>query len=200
MSYKTDSVQPTLIAERLQLRPFVRKDAVRVAELAGARSIADTTISIPHPYPTELAADWISTHVASWQVERAAHFAIELRPQGVLAGSVSVRDLDRAHYQAELGFWIGEPFWGQGLATEALRCVLSFTFGPLGLNRLHAHHMARNPASGRVLEKVGFRREGLLRQRVIKWGRFEDVVILSLLRQDWEKQSGSNFDENSARD
>jgi RimJ/RimL family protein N-acetyltransferase len=50
-----------------------------------------------------------------------------------------------------------------------------------------------------VLEKVGFRREGLLRQRVIKWGRFEDVVILSLLRQDWEEQSGSKPEENSAR-
>jgi len=189
MSHVTDSGQPILTAERLQLRPFVPEDAARVAELAGTRSIADTTISVPHPYPVEFAIDWISMHVACWQADQAAHFAIELRPEDTLAGSVSLRAIDRAHYQAELGFWVGEPFWGQGLATEALQCVLPFAFGPLGLNRLHAHHMARNPASGRVLEKAGFEREGLLRQRVIKWGRFEDVVILSLLRRDWEEES-----------
>jgi RimJ/RimL family protein N-acetyltransferase len=189
MGSVADPGQPTLNTERLRLRPFLPIDAEAVARLAGARSIADTTISVPHPYPTELAADWIRGHAAAWQAERAAHFAIQLRAAGVLAGSLSLRDIDRAHYQTELGFWIGEPFWSQGLATEAVRGVLPFVFGPLGLNRLVAHHLQRNAASARVLEKVGFRPEGLLRQRVLKWGRFEDVVILGLLRQDWESSS-----------
>ena len=60
-----------------------------------------------------------------------------------------------------------------------------FGFERLGVNRICAFHITRNPASGRVLEKAGFRREGLLRQRVRKWGVFEDVVVLAVLREDW---------------
>lgn len=200
MHHDATLAQPSLIAERLLLRPFAPVDAAQVAALAGARSIADTTISIPHPYPIELANRWIAAHAAAWQTERAIHFGIELCASGPLVGAISLRGIDRAHYQAELGFWIGEPFWGQGLATEAVRCVLPFAFGALGLNRVHAHHMSRNPASGRVLEKAGFRREGLLRQRVVKWGRFEDVVLLALLHQEWMERTKEDRQDNSARD
>lgn len=76
------------------------------------------------------------------------------------------------------------PHWGQGFATEAARAVVRHGFETLGLNRIYAHHMTRNLSSGRVLERIGMRREGLLRQRVLKWGRFEDVVIYAVLRGD----------------
>ena len=177
--------QPTLTTTRMRLRPFVAADAGRVAELAGAREIADTTISIPHPYPVSTAERWIASHPQAWAADRAAHFAICLLPHGLLIGGIALRNIDRAHYQAELGVWIGKPWWGNGYATEAAGTLLDLAFGPLGLNRVHAHHLARNPASGRVLERAGFQREGLLRQRVMKWGRFEDVVLLSILRSDW---------------
>ena len=75
--------------------------------------------------------------------------------------------------------------WGQGYATEAARAVVAFGFEELGLNRIYAHHMVRNPASGRVLAKIGMEPEGLLRQRVKKWGLFEDVVPMALLREEW---------------
>jgi RimJ/RimL family protein N-acetyltransferase len=73
--------------------------------------------------------------------------------------------------------------------SEALKPVLCFGFEELSLNRLYAYHMARNPASGKVLKKNGFVQEGLLRQRVRKWGVFEDVVLLAILREDWENQA-----------
>jgi len=177
--------QPTQATTRLRLRPFVAADAGRVAELAGARHVADTTIAIPHPYPVRTAEQWIASHPRAWEEDRAAHFAICLLPHGPLIGGISLRDIDRAHYQAELGVWIGKPWWGNGYATEAASALLELAFGLLGLNRVHAHHMARNPASGHVLERAGFQREGLLRQRVLKWGRFEDVVLLAILRSDW---------------
>jgi ribosomal-protein-alanine N-acetyltransferase len=91
-----------------------------------------------------------------------------------------------------MGFWIGVDWWGQGYASEAARAAVRFAFKELNLNRVYAHYMTRNPASGRVLEKIGMKREGLLRQRVRKWGVFEDVVILAMLRDDWLKMAGTD--------
>jgi RimJ/RimL family protein N-acetyltransferase len=103
---------------------------------------------------------------------------------------VGLREIDAEHSQAEMGFWIGVQSWGKGYATEAARRVVRYAFEELKLNRVYAHHMVRNPASGRVLEKVGLKREGLLRQRVRKWGVFEDVVLLAILHDDWAQMSG----------
>jgi len=92
--------------------------------------------------------------------------------------------------QAELGFWVAGQAWDKGYATEAARRIVRHDFEELKLNRVYAHHMVRNPASGKVLEKLGMRREGLLRQRVRKWGGFEDVALLAILREDWGQRSG----------
>lgn len=180
---------PQLSTPRLRLRPFAREDAGRISELAGAREIADTTISIPHPYPPKLAQAWIDKHPALAARDEAWHWAIERRHEAGLIGGIGLREIDREHIQAEVGFWIGVPWWGHGFALEAVRAVADFAFVQLDLNRLYAHHMVRNPASGRVLAKAGFQREGLLRERVRKWGVFEDVVLLSLLRREWEPPS-----------
>jgi [ribosomal protein S5]-alanine N-acetyltransferase len=80
---------------------------------------------------------------------------------------------------------VGRDWWGQGYATEAARAVLRYGFEELKLNRIYAHHMTKNPASGRVLEKIGMQREGCLRQMIRKWGVLEDVVLYAILRQDW---------------
>jgi RimJ/RimL family protein N-acetyltransferase len=98
-----------------------------------------------------------------------------------------LRDIEAEHAQAELGFWIAIECWGKGYATEAARAVLAFGFEQLGLNRIYAHYMVRNPASGRALAKIGMKQEGLLRQRVRKWGLFEDVVPLAILREEWTR-------------
>jgi [ribosomal protein S5]-alanine N-acetyltransferase len=177
----------TINTARLLLRLFVASDAQRVAELAGAFEIADTTISIPHPYPAELAVDWIATHEREPHRNCAVTLAVT-EPASGLVGCVELRDIDAEHAQAELGFWIGKPFWGRGYATEAGAALLRFGYKSLELNRIYAHHMVRNPASGRVLLKLGMRQEGLLRQRVRKWGRFEDVMAYAILREDNTRQ------------
>jgi RimJ/RimL family protein N-acetyltransferase len=71
-----------------------------------------------------------------------------------------------------------------GYATEAARAVVRYGFDELGLHKIHAHYLTRNPASGKVLERVGMRQEGLLREEVRKWGRFEDVIVCGILRTD----------------
>ncbi|HTS52534.1 MAG TPA: GNAT family N-acetyltransferase [Burkholderiales bacterium] len=175
---------PIIRTARLVLRPFAPDDAAALSELAGAFEIADTTISIPHPYPLQVAVDWISGRGREPHGGGAVSFAIDEAVSGRLAGCVELRDIDAEHAQAELGFWIGKPFWRRGYASEAGKAVVRFAFESLGLNRIYAFHMARNPASGRVLLNLGLQREGVLRQRVRKWGRFEDVVSYAVLRSD----------------
>ena len=179
------NAQPTLETERLLLRPLTPGDAPAVACLAGRREIADTTISIPHPYSEEQARQWIAGQVGLFANGKFCVFGMQLKHPVSLAGTIGLREIDAEHSQAELGFWVAVNLWGQGYATEAARQVVSFGFEQLGLNRIYAHHMVRNPASGRVLAKIGMRHEGVLRQRVRKWGVFEDVVALAALRGEW---------------
>jgi [ribosomal protein S5]-alanine N-acetyltransferase len=175
---------PQLLTERLRLRPFAPGDAPDVQRLAGAREIAETTLFIPHPYPDGLAATWIATHAARFESGKAAVFAVTLRQDGTLVGAAEL-GITREHRRAELGYWIGREHWGQGLATEAARRMLGYAFDELDLNRLQAHHFTRNPASGRVLLKIGMRYEGRSRQYLYKWDRPEDVDRYALLREEW---------------
>ncbi len=177
--------QPTIATARLILRPYTLADASAVAKLAGRREIADTTLSFPHPYLEQHARDWITRHTEGRSQGKEIVFAIVTRTDMLLVGSVGLKDIDQEHGHAEMGFWIGVDSWRQGYATEATQAVLHYGFETLKLNRIHAHHMLRNPASGRVLEKIGMKREGVLRERVRKWGVFEDVAVLSVLRKEW---------------
>ena len=178
-------MQPTLETERLLLRPLMPQDAPALQRLAGRREIADTTISIPHPYSEAQAREWIAGTAGLFAQGKAVVFGLQVKRTGNLVGGAGLRDIDAEHSLAELGFWVAVEGWGHGYATEAVRAVLAFGFERLGLNRIYAHHMVRNPASGRVLSKVGMKPEGLLRQRVRKWGVFEDVVPMALLRAEW---------------
>ena len=97
--------------------------------------------------------------------------------------------LDQQHARAEMGYWIGKPYWNNGYCTEAAEAVLRYGFTELGLNRIYAHHFGRNPASGRVMEKIGMVYEGCLRQHVQRWGVFEDLKIYAILKSEYESQS-----------
>jgi RimJ/RimL family protein N-acetyltransferase len=165
------------------------EDAPTLRLRAGRREIADTTISIPHPYSEQQALHWIAGNVELFAKGKVVVFGIQLKGERSLVGTIGLRDIDTEHSQAELGFWVAVECWGKGYATEAAQAVVAFGFEQLGLNRVYAHHMVRNPASGRVLAKTGMRQEGLLRQRVRKWGAFEDVVAMALLREEWAKAS-----------
>jgi RimJ/RimL family protein N-acetyltransferase len=175
---------PRLQTERLLLDPLSDADAPELVRLAGAREVADTTLSIPHPYGPADAEGFLAHQRSAADRGDELVLAVRRRQDGKLVGCIGLRDIDRTHLQAELGYWIGLPYWGQGFATEAARAVVSYGFDVLGLNRIYAHHMTRNPPSGRVLERIGMRWEGVLRERVLKWGRFEDVVIYAVLRSD----------------
>ena len=171
-----------LRTERLILRPFGREDAPTVQRLAGTREVADTTLTIPHPYLDGVAESWIATHEEAWKQKDRATFAVTTEAEGLI-GAIGLH-LRLGHQRAELGYWIGLPFWNRGYATEAARAIIAFGFESLGLNRIHASHLTRNPASGRVMEKAGMRFEGTLRQHVVRWGRLEDLNTYAVLRSE----------------
>jgi RimJ/RimL family protein N-acetyltransferase len=146
-------------------------------------------ISIQHPYPDGEGERYISHQKAENEKGKAVTFVLELKIEQNFCGLIEIREIDREHSQAELSFWLTTSRWGLGYMSEGIQAALQYGFEILKINRFYAYHMLRNPASGRVLEKNGFRQEGILRQRVIKWGKYEDVAIWAILRQDWDENS-----------
>ncbi len=177
-------VYPELRTERLLLRAFRREDIPDIVRLAGAHEVAATTLRIPHPY-TEADAEHFLEMIETDRNFGLA-FAITLRTTGELCGAVGLHP-DAVHPRAELGYWIGVPYWGRGHATEAARAVLSYGFQTLKLHRIWAYHFKGNAASGRVLQKLGMTYEGCSRQHVEKWGRFIDLENYAILASEWPK-------------
>ena len=177
--------RPTLRTPRLVLRPFRIDDGPAVERIAGRFEIADTTTTVPHPYPAGGGAAWIATHADAWNESRRLTLAVAFAdaPDDVVA-AVGLGTA-REHRSAELGYWVAVEHWGRGIATEASRALLEYGFGEMGLHRIQARHLARNAASGRVMEKLGMRREGVLRGALRKWERNEDVVLYAALAAEW---------------
>lgn len=150
--------QPTLATERLRLRPYRADDAGRIRQLAGERNIAEMTRTIPHPYPEGEAERWIQQQAEAWQQGSAVTFAVTLRNKDETIGTVGL--FNRREHEAEIGYWIGLPYQGEGYCTEAVEALTGFGIAELGITRFYASHLKRNPASGAVLRNAGLRRTG----------------------------------------
>ncbi len=174
---------PELATARLILRPFTLDDAAEVQQLAGAPEIEDTTLHIPHPYPDGLAAEWISHHPMNWDEGNSLTLAMTRREGGALLGGISL-GFRPENDSAEMGYWIGVPYWNRGYTTEAAIALIDYGLHTLGLHRIYARHFARNPASGRVMAKAGMRYEGCMREALKKGDRYEDLVIYGILATD----------------
>jgi ribosomal-protein-alanine N-acetyltransferase len=178
--------QPTLQTERLVLRLFGLVDGEDVRRLVDDRAIADTTLQIPHPYEIGMAEEWILTHPLRFEAGEQVVFAVALRETGLLIGAMGLI-VEAKFRRAELGYWIGRAYWGNGYCTEAGQAVLEYAFSQLNLNRIHASHFKRNPASGRVLRKLGMTHEGCAREHVLKWGVYEDLELYGILQVEWRE-------------
>ena len=173
---------PRLVSERLVLRGFTMADAGDVQRMAGDPRIAATTTHIPHPYPDGAAEAWIATHGTEWAMGRRAVFAITSRESDRLVGAVGLT-INKSQGRGELGYWIAVECWGRGYATEAATRVMELGFQELGLRRIQARHFDVNLASGRVMEKLGMRREATLRRHVRKGEEVHDVVMCAAVRR-----------------
>ena len=116
-------------------------------------------------------------------------FAVTLKddPDPRMVGAVGCHWVARDHRVMELGYWVAEHLWGRGVASEAVAAVTRFVLATYPVERLQARVVVGNPASARVLEKVGFRYEGTLRSLVFRRERFEDLMMFALLRSEWRE-------------
>ena len=115
---------PTLQTERLILRSLTLEDAQDVQHLAGERDIALMVLRIPHPYEDGMAEEWIHACADAYKKDEAINFAITLKTDRNLIGTIGL-ELEQENERAELGYWIGKPYWNQGYATEAARAVVA---------------------------------------------------------------------------
>lgn len=167
-------------AERIVLRAWRRSDIAALVGYANNRKIWLNLRDIfPHPYTVAEAERWIA--ICESNREPTTNFAIEL--EGKAIGGIGCRLLDDVHWKtAEIGYWLGEPFWGRGIATAAVKQTTEYAFQALGLARLQASVFEWNPASARVLEKAGYVLEGRLRHSIFKDGRLADSLLYAQIR------------------
>lgn len=181
--------QPTLETTRLVLRPFTLSDAAEVQRLAGAREVALGAHDIPHPYPDGVAEWWIGKQPSEFEQGIGVTFAIVRRDDGALLGGIGLR-LNHREQHAEMGYWMGVPYWSQGYGTEAATALVRYGFTDLDLHRIYANHYTRNPASGRIMQKIGMQHEGRMREHARHWDGFEDLELYGLLRSEWQASQG----------
>lgn len=184
------SKYPEIVTDRLILRGFRDDDAPVIRDLAGAREVAEMTLNIPHPYLDGMAEIWMSSHEEEYESGMGIVFAIIQKSTDYLIGAVGLT-VSKRFARAELGYWIGKSYWGQGYATEAARALVKYGFEEMKLNKISATHMTRNPASGKVMMKIGMEQEGILKQHALKWDQFVDLAAYGLLAETWRKDQAS---------
>jgi ribosomal-protein-alanine N-acetyltransferase len=168
-------------APLLVLRPWRAADAPALVRYANNRKIWLNLRDIfPHPYTSEHARQWLARCAGA--TGGPVDFAIEFEAEAI--GGVGLQFCtDVQRLTAEIGYWLGEPFWGRGFASLAVKAVTEYAFAVFDLNRLQATVFEWNPASTRVLEKAGYTFEGRLRGSIIKDGRIGDTLMYARLRQ-----------------
>ncbi len=171
--------------ERLVVRRFVARDAAAFAAYRSDPEVAryqSWDVPVSEVDATRLVAKFAAAEEGTpgW-----FQYAVELRDGGILVGDVGVC-LHANRMQAELGFTLARPYQGGGYATEAVRCVLNRVFGA-GIRRVSAECDARNTASARLLERLGFRREGCRSQHTWIKGEWTDDLLFGLLADDWHR-------------
>lgn len=172
----------------VRLRPFALADAPRVQLLAGDPAVAETTALIPHPYRNGMAEEWIATHQQERERGSAFVYAITRADDDLLVGAIDARPA--ASERENLGFWIGQAHWGRGYATSAARAVVALLFSYLDCDQVTASHLARNPASGRVMEKCGLSLVQTMTRE--HRGKQEPFCVRGITRDAWERWSAAD--------
>lgn len=177
-------MQAILHTPRLSLRSFTLADADTVEILAGDLRVAEPIAAIPHPYPKGAAAEWISKHEAIFESREGIVYAITDSASGRLFGAINLLGISATHARCELGYWVAYEHWSRGICSEAARALIDYAQQELGISRVIARCLARNPGSARVMEKAGLVLEGRLVKDMLHRGIYEDILIYGKVFQD----------------
>ena len=172
---------------RINLRPLVAADAVSIHKYARHREICRYTF-LPYPYSRRHADEWVITSSERNRSGLDFNMGIELPETGEVIGMISLNNIDHFNRHAELGYWLGKPFWGHGYVSEAIGLIVAHGFRQIKLKRIYARVMHPNKTSAHLLEKCGFTYEGTLRRQIKRNGRYLDELRFGLLLEEWRSE------------
>lgn len=175
---------PSIDAKRVRLRWITAADTDAFFAIYSNSEVMRYW-STPPLVDQAAAAALIEKIHADWQRRAILKWGIALRSDDQLIGSLTLFNLDFNHRRAEIGYALGRAYWGQGYMNEALNAVLAYAFESLGLHRIEADIDPRNTASIKTVERLGFKREGYLRERWQVNGEIQDAYFYGLLKQEW---------------
>lgn len=175
---------PTLETPRLLLRKVVMGDAPDLYAYGSDPEVAKHVLWEAYRSESE-ARMYVRYLQRQYRADQPSSWGIVHKQDDRVVGTIGFMWWNHDHHSAEVGYSLSRAYWNQGLMSEALREVLHYGFDTMGLHRIEAQHEWDNPASGRVMEKAGMRREGHLRGRLYNKGRYADVVLYAILREDW---------------
>lgn len=175
---------PTLPTDRLILRPLTLEDAEDVYAYASDPMVARWVLWHQHSSLSD-SVMYVKSVLRKYANGDCAEWGLELKESGRVIGTCGFVNLDTEHRRAEIGYALGQPYWGRGLATEAARATVSFGFRQLNLNRIEARCATLNTPSELVMARIGMRYEGTLRQQLFVKGRFADMKLYAILRADF---------------
>lgn len=174
-----------LTTARLWLRKPAAADVPFLVRYASHRSVSDNLLNVPHPYAEEDAVFWLNFVLQGWKTEERFVFAVAEKESGEFMGAIGLHPAAK-HNAAEMGYWLGEPFWGAGFMTEAAAAVLRFGFEERNLHKIYATHFTDNPASGKVMVNNGMIREGEWKNHYKVGNVYKSVIQYRLLKDEWE--------------
>ncbi|MDE1871170.1 MAG: GNAT family N-acetyltransferase [Candidatus Micrarchaeota archaeon] len=169
---------------RVHLETLSIGDAKGIVESANDAEVAASTPGMPYPYSMEQAMQFIGFARQTYIAREEFHMGIQMGNGGVV-GLCALANIDRQNLRAELGYFVGTAHRGKGYGKEALRLMLGFGFGTLGLNRIYAKVLTDNLRSASLLDSLGFRNEGRNREDVLSLGRFLDDYTFGILRKEY---------------
>ncbi len=173
--------------ERIILRKLKLSDVQDICENLQNKEMVKWTLNIPWPYKKQDAIKWIRKSQYRLKNKEEYTFGIILKTTTKLIGSISLMHVDYKNKNAEIGYWLGKKYWGQGFMTESVKLILKFAFGKLKLHRVYANLFEENIASKKVLKKCGFRLEGRIRECRFRYGKWHNELKYGMLRSEYEK-------------
>lgn len=185
MSWVWPSSLPTLLAERLTLRPTEEADTPALFEVFSDPEVMRYWSSGPHRSHEDTRA-LIHRIRDGFERKTVFQWAVARRSDDRAIGTATLLRFDLDHKRCEVGYVLGRAHWGQGLAREAVARLTDFAFDEIHLHRLEADVDPRNARSVALLERLGWTREGLLRERYHVQGELQDTVFLGLLKREWD--------------
>lgn len=180
---------PTLRTKRLTLRPVRMSDAADLYEYSKDPEVARHVLWDAHQSVGD-SRGYLRYAVRQYRQDLPASWGIELKENHKLIGTIGFMWINRDHNSAEVGYSLAREYWNRGIMSEALSAVLNEGFMDLNLHRIEAQHEVDNPASGRVMVKCGMMYEGCVRGRLYNKGRYVDVALYAILRDDYLRRRG----------